>query len=234
MGRESAGEGLSRNITDERSPSRFVLDSFFVGSSGAGMTAADLSSSRAAIRLDFARSLEQWRMATPAKTENMTQEKMMALMFPWWFFFFCAALSVLVAVAVLVVVVEVLVVVVELLVLVDVEEEVVDVEVESDVVVLEVLEVVELVVDVVELVVDVVELVVLDVVDVVDDVVDEVVDVVDVEDEEVVSRAKIAFSSCSSRISRICTVPSRSATIGGIASSVVCGAWSTAVGAKNG
>lgn len=56
-GRDSAGEGLSLNITDERSLSKFVLDSFLAVWSGAGTTAVALRSSRAAIRFDFARSL---------------------------------------------------------------------------------------------------------------------------------------------------------------------------------
>ena len=184
-------------MTDDRSPSKFVLDSFFAAVNGSGVTAVALSSSRAAMRFDFARSRAQWRMLIPPKREMRQQEKMMAAMLPLRLRSLVAALSVLVAVAVLVVVVAVLVVVVEELlevVVALVEEDVVDEVVD------EVVDVVE--VDVVD--VEVVELVVDEVVEVVESDVVLVVLVVDsVDVDDVVSRAKIMPRSLSSRISKI-------------------------------
>lgn len=186
---------------DERAEMSSAVESPLDLISGCAGTDWAFMSSRAAIRLDLARSLAQWRMLTPENSEMRQHEKMMAAMFPLRFHSASSALAVLVAEAVEVVVEE-LVVVVELLDVVDVEVVVDCVEVDE----------VELVVDVVDVAeVDDVDEVVVEVEDVVDvvvvseevvlvDVSEVVVSVVDVVDSEVVdvSRATMMTRSISS------------------------------------
>lgn len=161
-------------------------------------------SSRAAMRLDFARSLAQCKMLTPENSEMRQQEKMIAAMFPLRFRSAFSALVVLAAEALVVVVEELVALVVELLEIVEVEVVVDWVEVsEVELVLVVAVEVDDVIVEVeVEVEVDEVE-----VVDVSEEVVlvgvSELVlaDVVDAVDSEVVdaSRAIMMTRSISSR-----------------------------------
>lgn len=204
-------KGLSLNMIDDRSEMSSAVDPPLDATRGSASTDLAFKSSRAAIRLDLARSLAQCIMLTPENSEIRQQEKTMAAMLPLRFHSAISALVVLVAEEVVVVVEELDVVVVELLEVVDAEvvvdcEEVDDVELEV------VVEVDDVVVDV-----DVDDEVVVDVVDVSEEVFvvegSEVVlsAVVDDVDSEVVdvSRATMMIRLIPSRISKTFGVPSR-------------------------
>lgn len=202
-------KGLSLNMIDERSGMSSAVEPPLDATSGSAEASLAFMSSRAAIRLDLARSLAQCTMLTPENSEIRQQEKMMAAMFPLRFHSAISPLEVLVAEAAVVIVEELVVVIVELLKDVEVElvvdwvevdelELVVEVEVEVDdaVVELEVVDVDVVVVSEKLVLVDVSELVLEVVVDVVDS---EVVDV---------SRATIMTRSISSRTPKTFRLPS--------------------------
>lgn len=107
-------------MTDERSGISSAVEPPLDAVRGPVETVLAFASSRAAMRLDFARSLAQCKMLTPEKSEIRQHEKMMAAMFPLRFHSAISALVVLVAEAVVVVVEELLALVGELLDVVEV------------------------------------------------------------------------------------------------------------------